>query len=273
MMAEDAAGAMEEPRTQLQAEREAAQRLRNVVFAPIGGDGLVEQTVRRLSDAISAGLLADNERLPPESELSASLGIAAMTLREALAELREAGYVETRRGRDGGTFVKRPSASGVWPSGSRRSSIDHRYLRDLTDHRRAIGAEAAALAAVKASEDDLGAIADLVDRLERVRTRHGYLKLDAELHISVAAASGSVRLLKEQTKLEMELNGVVDAIAPPRARVKRTERQAEHVKLLAALREGDDAAARVVVETHVNAGGEALATWLKAANADGVQKR
>lgn len=263
MTSADSTEATEEAGSQLKAEEEGAERVKMVVFAPIGGDGLVEQTVRRLSDAISAGFLVDNERLPPESALSASLGISAMTLRDALAEMRAAGYVETRRGRDGGTFVKRPSDGRRRAKGGRRSSLDHRYLRDLIDHRRAIGAEAAATAAVKASEDDLDAIDELVTRLEEVSSRRDYLKLDAELHICVAAASGSPRLLQEQTKLEMELNGIVDAIAPPRARLKRKDRQAEHRALSAALRARDDADARRIMEEHVDAGGKTLAGWLR----------
>src|SRR4249920_936294 len=80
---------------------------RAVVFSPIGGQGLVEQAVRRLGEAIGLGLLEVGERLPSEPELAERLGIAPMTLRQALAILREAGYVETQRGRGGGTFVRR----------------------------------------------------------------------------------------------------------------------------------------------------------------------
>src|SRR3990172_10650871 len=80
---------------------------RALVFSPIGGEGLVEQAVCRLGEAIGLGLLEVGERLPPEAELAERFDIAPMTLRQALAILREAGYVETRRGRGGGTFVCR----------------------------------------------------------------------------------------------------------------------------------------------------------------------
>src|SRR5947208_5279821 len=80
---------------------------REVVFSPVADGAVVEQTVRRLGEAIGLGLIEVGERLPPETELAARLAIAPMTLREALRILREAGYLETRRGRGGGTFVRR----------------------------------------------------------------------------------------------------------------------------------------------------------------------
>ena len=45
------------------------------------------------------------DRLPAERELATRLGVSRPTLRDAIRSLAEAGYVESRRGRSGGTFV------------------------------------------------------------------------------------------------------------------------------------------------------------------------
>ena len=50
-------------------------------------------------------MVGPGERFPAERELAAQLGISRLTLREAIRELHQAGYVESRRGRSGGTFV------------------------------------------------------------------------------------------------------------------------------------------------------------------------
>ena len=102
---------------------------REAILQPIGGTGLVEQTVRRLGEAIGLGILEVGERLPAEPELSERLGISPMTLREALSILREAGYVETRRGRAGGTFVRRSVPPA--PRSAARGRLDSLTVDDL----------------------------------------------------------------------------------------------------------------------------------------------
>ena len=78
---------------------------RSVVFAPLDATGRAELVARRLSDAIISGLLHDGEKLPSEADLARSMGVALVTAREALEVLRVNSLVETRRGREGGSFV------------------------------------------------------------------------------------------------------------------------------------------------------------------------
>jgi GntR family transcriptional regulator len=71
-----------------------------------------------LTREIAAGLYAQGDRLPPESELAVTLDVAVGTLRKALAELETRGLLERRQG--SGTYVKSgvlvgdPSSSGVY---------------------------------------------------------------------------------------------------------------------------------------------------------------
>ncbi|QUS35672.1 GntR family transcriptional regulator [Falsirhodobacter algicola] len=56
---------------------------------------------------IAAGRLIDGERLPPEREMAARLGIAVGTLRQALKDLAEKGMLERRQG--SGNYVRAAS--------------------------------------------------------------------------------------------------------------------------------------------------------------------
>ena len=78
---------------------------REAVFAQLADAGRAEQVAQRLTDGIVLGVLHPGERLPSEPELARRFGVALITVREGLGILREAGLVETRRGRDGGSFV------------------------------------------------------------------------------------------------------------------------------------------------------------------------
>src|SRR5688572_27709073 len=75
------------------------------VWRPVRGGNAFEITVARLVQAIKLGLVTEGDRLPPERVLAEELRVSRVTLREAIRALREAGYLESRRGRSGGTFV------------------------------------------------------------------------------------------------------------------------------------------------------------------------
>src|SRR5215472_5566896 len=117
------------------------------LISPLAAAGRVDEVVQRVSHAIQLGLFVDGEQLPPETEFAAQLGVSAMTLREALAVLRQQGLVETRRGRTGGTFVRRPSSPPLHDLRSRLLGMTVSTLRDLADEQFAVSGAAARLAA------------------------------------------------------------------------------------------------------------------------------
>ena len=202
---------------------------REIALAPLQSEGAVAQIVRRLGEAIGAGVLAPGERLPSELELAAQLGVAPLTLRQALQILRAAGFVETRRGRTGGSFVRDDPPAALVLSGEppTRSA-----LRELTDWRRAISGEAAALAAERA----VGAFA-------------GFRLADARFHIAVAEASGSRRLVAAETQIQVEIAEMLRAVPGPR--LARAVSQASHDPIVAAIAAGDADAARSAMQRHV----------------------
>src|ERR1700747_502727 len=127
---------------------------REVVFSPVA------------EGAVGLGLIEVGERLPAEAELSSRLAIAPMTLREALRILREAGYLETRRGRGGGTFVQRSLPQQPAREARRHlARLTVQELSDLMDYRVAVSGAAVALATARRSAADLEALAGLVEEM------------------------------------------------------------------------------------------------------------
>ena len=121
---------------------------RRAVFAPLDDGALrSEAVVRRVGSAIALGLLGDGEQLPAETELATMLNVSTVTLREALAELRGLGLVETRRGRGGGSFVQaRDDVLGELAD-ARLAELATTDLRELGDAPGAVASAAARLAA------------------------------------------------------------------------------------------------------------------------------
>src|SRR6478609_1721075 len=81
------------------------QHLPEAVLRPVRGHHAFEACVEQLATAIRLGVYPLGTTLPAERELAAILHVSRATLREAMAALREAGLVQTTRGRGGGTVV------------------------------------------------------------------------------------------------------------------------------------------------------------------------
>ena len=89
------------------------------VLRPVRGHHAFEACVEQLATAIRLGVYPRGTTLPAERDLAELLGVSRATLREAMAALRQAGLVETTRGRGGGTVVTlkpgTPSGAGRGP--------------------------------------------------------------------------------------------------------------------------------------------------------------
>jgi GntR family transcriptional regulator, transcriptional repressor for pyruvate dehydrogenase complex len=241
--------------------RPAPAPARELLLAPIEPSGAVEQVVRRIGEAIGAGLLAPGERLPGQVELAETLGVARMTLRQALAVLEDAGLLEIRRGRTGGAFVAPdPPPPALDPPTAEQ-------LRALTDWRRAISGEAAALAASRRTAKELAALRAAMRAVEAAAAdAAAFRRADARFHVLVAELARSRRIVAAEAHLQVEL-GEVLAITPGPARARRVS-QAGHEPIVAAIADADADAARAATIRHV----EATHDWVRGL-ARGLRRR
>ena len=232
--------------------RAAPAIARDLLLSPVEPTGAVEQVVRRIGEAIGAGLLPPGERLPGQIELAETLGVARMTLRQALAVLEDAGLIEIRRGRTGGAFVAPdPPPPALDPPTAEQ-------LRALTDWRRAVSGEAAALAAGRRTPGELPRLRDAAAAVEAAADdAAAYRRADARFHVLIAELARSHRLVAAEAQLQVEL-GEVLAITPGPARARRVS-QAGHGPIVAAIAEGDQDAARAATIRHA----EATHDWVR----------
>ncbi|MEM7440616.1 MAG: GntR family transcriptional regulator [Pseudomonadota bacterium] len=71
------------------------------------------QIAEMLIREVSSGRLIDGEKLPPERDMAADLGIAVGTLRKALVDLEEKGFLDRRHG--SGNYIRHnPEAAGIY---------------------------------------------------------------------------------------------------------------------------------------------------------------
>lgn len=226
------------------------------LWRPVRGGNAFEITVARLVQAIKLGMVAEGERLPPERELAERLQVSRVTLREAIGALRDAGYLKSRRGRSGGTFVVYPGGhqpDGPDPADLAREMGDQ--LHDALDFRRVLEPGAAGLAATRTlSARDRQ---HLVTTLGAARERgQGRRVNDSRLHLGIAAASGCPSLSAAIADVQLALDRLLAAIPVIQRNLDHSD--AQHDRIVDAILQGDPVAARGAMEEHCDATAELL---------------
>jgi DNA-binding FadR family transcriptional regulator len=233
------------------------QAASSAVWRPVRGGNALEITVARLLQAIKLGVVAAGERLPPERVLADQLQVSRVTLRDALAELREAGFLESRRGRAGGTFVVwQPQERPVKGDAATVAREMGEALHDALDFRRVLEGGAAALAATRslsaAQRSQLTAcLHESRDRDPTTRRIH-----DSRLHLAIAGATGSTSLAAALADVQLRLDRLLAAIPVLRRNLDHSDSQ--HSRVVEAILAGDSDAARAAMEEHCDGTAELL---------------
>lgn len=210
-------------------------------------DRLYQDVARSLVDELATGRHAVGGRLPAERELATQFGVSRPTVREAIIALEVQGLVEVRVG--SGAYVLRLPGKEDIP-GFNISAFE------LTEARLLFEAEAAALAASEASEEEIEEIARLVDEIAREnQDPRGTDKADRAFHLAIAKATRNTAVFNVISHLwELRYSSPEAALLHEKARTAHVMPVVEeHTAVLQALRQRDPAAARAAMRTHLSA--------------------
>jgi DNA-binding FadR family transcriptional regulator len=217
----------------------------DALFRPVRTGNAFEETVERLLQAIKLGVVPPGERLPAERDLAARLNVSRVTLREALHALQQSGFVESRRGRYGGTFVcAAPPASTNLAVTSRLDDLE-----DALTLRSVLETGAAEFAAGRTlSESECAHLRARLLECDAAGLGE-YRRKDSRLHLAIAEISGSPSLTAAVADVRMRLNELLDGIPLLPKNIGHSNRQ--HAVLVEAILTGDAPAARRAMAEHL----------------------
>jgi GntR family transcriptional regulator, transcriptional repressor for pyruvate dehydrogenase complex len=226
------------------------------VFAPVHSQTAFEETLERLGTAIKLGLLEPGERLPAERDLCGQLGISRSTLRQALTALVQSGHLHALRGRRGGTFVADHPPPAPAPSPALLAG-----WRDVCDMRLATELGVAVLACDRAEPGMLAPLDDLIDAMDGLLDDFpAFRQADVRFHIGLAEATGSTPLMTSVTEAQGQMSDLI-ALIPHPAEVLSWS-NAQHRRLVAAVRDRDVARATSTITDHLRGTEHVLAGLL-----------
>jgi GntR family transcriptional regulator, transcriptional repressor for pyruvate dehydrogenase complex len=206
-----------------------------------------ERIAERIVTAIALGEFVPEQRLPTERDLATMLEVSRTTVREALQRLQASGYVTTRRGRGGGTFVRTgsgPDADGMIARTLMPAWAD---LTDLLDFRAIVEQLIARTAADRRDDRDVALIRAAVAEYVRATHRDASGLADQALHQAIAKATHNARLVELQARARRDISLGFDV--EPYTPQLRHRALRQHPALAEAVIAGEpDAAARIAAE-------------------------
>ncbi|MDQ1560923.1 MAG: hypothetical protein QOE85_264 [Actinomycetota bacterium] len=215
----------------------------DALFRPVRNGNAFEDTVARLLQTIRLGIVAPGEALPPERDLASRFSVSRDTVREAIRELGDAGYLLSKRGRYGGTFVSDtlPMAEGS------PLPLDAAEIEDVLGLREILelgAARAAANRSLSAVERET-----LWTRLGETATAEAadYRRLDSRLHLTIGELVGTPSLVSLLADNRTRVNELLDRIPLLSANITHSNEQ--HEAIVVAILTGDgERAARAMAE-------------------------
>ncbi|MGW1867204.1 FadR/GntR family transcriptional regulator [Streptomyces mauvecolor] len=207
---------------------------------------LVEQATDRLREQIVGEEWPVGTKLPGETSLAQMLGVGRSTVREALRALAGAGFVQARQG--SGVFVIATKPKEDWSTQLRRAAV-----ADVYEVRMVMEVEAAQLAALRRTEEDLTAMKSaLAGRSSALSGSNAeFVDADIALHAAVVAAAHNPVLTALFTEFVPALRqGLIDLVELLDLRTKEPDHsEAGHAALVDTIAEGDaEAAGRTLRE-------------------------
>jgi GntR family transcriptional repressor for pyruvate dehydrogenase complex len=217
-------------------------------YTPIQPARLYEQVVEQIEQQIVRGKLRHGDRLPTERELAEQFHVSRTVIREAVKTLREKGLVQGYQGR--GTFVTNGTARAVRHSLGLMIKISAtKSANDLAEVREILEPEIAALAARRATPQDLAAIQRAIAIMDTtLDDADAFVEADLQFHLTLAQAT-------QNPLISTLINPIVDLLREERKRTFKhggaARGQAHHKKISDAIVRRDADAARAAMRAHL----------------------
>ena len=229
---------------------------------------LAQEVMNDLVEKIRNGVYQPGEKLPTEPEVMAEQGVSRTVVREAISRLQAAGLVETRHGV--GTFVL-PASSQLVPPLDFSTVVTIRDVLEMLELRISLETEAAGLAAVRRTEEQLERMRQAVATFEEgVARGEKSVEADYQFHLQIALATHNkyfedfYRHLGTSTIPRTRLDTSRFSPEPGQSYLMRTNR--EHENILDAIARQDPQAASAAMRMHLTNSRERLKRASELAN-------
>lgn len=219
-----------------------------------------ENVVQRIRLEIAKGVINPGDKLPPDRRLVERFGVGRGSMREAIRALELFGLVTVKRGREGGVFFTPNCRELVQASYTKLSAVA--TLADSLEFRKALEPKAAALAAVRATDEEIAELQRSIALMEsNIASSEVFVESNATFHRVIASATRNAYFMEviPQFLAKPEVVTAVNASET----MERTLTQLFHARIAAAIARRDPEMAEEWMHAHLSQIEEDLAEGQK----------
>jgi GntR family transcriptional repressor for pyruvate dehydrogenase complex len=221
-------------------------------FSPIKKKRVYQIILEQIQSSIESRELKPGDRLPSEREMAELLTVSRNAVREAISVLESIGVVTILQGK--GVFLKEDDHNKLLEK-MKESAEDHSTkLIELLEVRQGIEGQAAYLAAIRRTNEDLYTIQSAYERLvESVHKEKIAASEDFDFHYCVVKASHNpllmkaVELFSEMSIVGLNQSRIESMKIPGKSRVVL----AEHHQIYQAIKNQDPVLAQQTMFNHL----------------------
>ena len=219
-----------------------------VELGPIKSTRIYEEIVRQVKQLIAEGRFKSGDRLPPERELAEKFVVSRTSVREALRALESLGLIDIRPGE--GTFVREVSIDALIGPLALLMTTQREAIGELFEARRVLEPAIAALAASRATPDEVQEMERILgDQAREIAAGRTGLAQDAAFHAAIGTAAHNRAITRV-------VHAIMDLLAQSREESINTPGRAtrshqDHRRIVQAIARRDSDAARQAMLDHL----------------------
>ena len=220
------------------------------VFGPLGHAPAYKALSATIERKILERELRPGDMLPPEQQLAEQFRVNRSTVREAIRQLEQEGLV--RRGAGRRLHVAVPGVHELAPRTTRALLLQQVTFTQLWEVAMMLEPQAAAMAAIRRTEEDLARLEANVEAMTQAVARgDSFTELDIDFHAGIALASHNWVLILAREPVNLLFRPTMDHLrtSMPQAAARNLE---AHRRILAAIRDSDENEAQTWARKHLS---------------------
>ena len=215
---------------------------------------------RAVTEGIGLGILngefKTGELLPSPEELAERFHVSRTVQREAFKTLAAKGLVASKT--KVGTWVMPPKSWNMFDAEllewRTRLGMDRHFIASLFEVRRALEPEAAALAAIRRTPEQLEQLRETAGRMAGCQSPNRFIDLDLSFHLAISDASGNPFLQSLGALIEAALAAAFTQSTPAGDVDELRYSASQHFKIFAAIERRDPDSARAAMVEVIDTG-------------------